>query len=208
MAPSMMIQPVAFAGRGAGLAGSAKRMTIPDVIAGLAGAGHPAVSAQDFVSLPCGSPLCYSLAFYLMADGGKPVAFTSFINAGEMLDAVSNRVFFGLEPAEYEHLQRTIYELWSGPAGSLPQGEAVMATVRKLLRATSCCGFDPKRLFAEAERCVKSIFIHAFMDADTFDLARVRRCCNAYPQPDGRLVPACVHNVLDGRRTGGGNEQR
>jgi 7,8-dihydro-6-hydroxymethylpterin dimethyltransferase len=47
---------------------------------------------------------------------------------------------------------------------------------------------------------VKSIFIHAFQDADTFDLARVRRCCNAYAQPDGKLIPACVHNVL-GRRS-------
>ena len=42
----------------------------------------------------------------------------------------------------------------------------------------------------------KSIFIHAFQDAETFDLARARRCCNAYPQPDGSLMPACVYNVL------------
>ena len=47
-----------------------------------------------------------------------------------------------------------------------------------------------------AERRIKSIFIHAFQDVETFDLSRVRRCCQAYPQPDGRLIPICVHNVL------------
>jgi len=55
--------------------------------------------------------------------------------------------------------------------------------------------FDPRTAFGLAERRVKSIFIHAFQDAATFDLARIRRCCQAYPQPDGRFVPACAQNV-------------
>ena len=59
-------------------------------------------------------------------------------------------------------------------------------------------------MFTLFERRVKSVFIHAFQDAETFDLARVRRCCQAYPQPDGSLVPACVRNVL--RRPAGGGD--
>jgi hypothetical protein len=43
---------------------------------------------------------------------------------------------------------------------------------------------------------VKSIFIHHFMDRATFDLSRVVKCCNHYPQVDGRLLPACVRNNL------------
>ena len=193
---SMMVQPLAFAGRGAGLAGQVKRLSIPDVVRLLGDAGHHAVSADDFVPLPCSHPLCFALAFYLVAGGGTIVPFGRLVRAGELLDAVSNRVFFGLEPGEYEQLRAMVYDLWSGPAGSLPDSEAVIDTIRGLLRQTGCCGFEPRKLFTAAERRVKSIFIHAFQDADTFDLARVRRCCNAYPQPDGRLLPACVRNVL------------
>ena len=47
-----------------------------------------------------------------------------------------------------------------------------------------------------AERSVKVIFVHAFMDAETFDMVRAAKCCVHYPQVDGRLMPACVHNVL------------
>jgi len=195
-----MIQPLAFAGRGAGLASKAKRLTIPDVVRALGAAGHPAVSAADFSPLPCSHPLCVSLAYYLMLDDGRAVSVGRLVEADKMMDTLANRTIFGLDPEEHERLREMIYELWSGPAASAPDSAAVMTTLRGMLREFSrrnaCSGFDPRRAFGSAERRVKSVFIHAFQDAGTFDLARARRCCNAYPQPDGRLMPACVHNVL------------
>jgi hypothetical protein len=111
-----------------------------------------------------------------------------------------------MEADERERLRNMVYDLWSGPAGSIPDGEAVMGTVRGLLReASSCC--DPKEFFVAAERRVKSIFIHAFQDSDTFDLARVRRCCNAYPLEDGRLMPGCVYNIGRRRQSGYDEEE-
>ncbi len=193
---SLMIQPLAFVGRGAGLAGRTKRLTIPDVIGALGTAGHPAVSASDFSPLPCSHPLCFSLAYYLMLDDGRAVSVGRLVEADKMMDTLANRTIFGLDPEEHERLREMIYELWSGPAASAPDSEAVLRTLRGLLRRASDGRFNARRAFAVAERSVKSVFIHAFQDAGTFDLARARRCCNAYPQPDGRLMPACVHNVL------------
>lgn len=200
---SMMIQPVAFEGRGAALARAGLRLTIPDVIRLLGEAGHPAVSAEDFVPLPCSHPLCFNLAFYLMVEGGRPVSMNQLAGAGTLMDLVTNRTIFGLDAEEHERLQAMIYELWSGPAGAAPDSEAVMKTLRDILNEMSRFRFDPREAFTAAERRAKSIFIHAFQDAETFDLARARRCCTAYPQADGSLVPACVHNVLRrGRRQG------
>ncbi|MCX7047350.1 MAG: radical SAM protein [Candidatus Sumerlaeota bacterium] len=194
---SMMIQPLAFAGRAADLAGAIPRLTIPEVVRLLAGAGRPAVKENNFVPLPCSNPLCISLAFYLMLESGQAVSLNELANADVLMDSISNRVFFGLEPDEYEKLKQMIYDLWSGPSGAAPDGREVLATLRNLLKQISCCGgFDPRQAFQMMERKVKSIFIHAFQDAQTFDLARVRRCCQAYPQPDGRLIPACVRNVI------------
>jgi uncharacterized radical SAM superfamily Fe-S cluster-containing enzyme len=212
---SMMIQPLAFAGRGAALGDGAKRLSIPDVIQQLDASGHPFVKAEDFVPLPCSSPLCFSLAFYLMLDNplragsasvqASPgaISISRLTDAATMMDAVANRLLFGLASDEHERLKQLIYDLWSGPVGSVPEGPAVLATLRGILKSMSnpCCGvFDPKAAFRVAERKVKSIFIHAFQDASTFDLARVRRCCQAYPQADGKLIPACVRNVYQARQ--------
>ena len=46
------------------------------------------------------------------------------------------------------------------------------------------------------EGLVKSIFVHAFMDAHTFEIDRIKRCCTHYALPDGRLMPGCAYNVL------------
>ena len=198
---SLMVQPIAFAGRGEALADRTLRLTIHDVVEALGAAGHPAVSAEDFAPLPCSHPLCFMLAFYLVLDEGGAVSLNRLVGASTLLDAVSNRTIFGLDPDEYERLQDLVYELWSGPAARAPDAEAVTRTLRGILRELSCGCFDAQKAFTLAERRVKSVFIHAFQDADTFDLARARRCCNAYPQPDGTLMPGCVYNVLRrGRR--------
>jgi 7,8-dihydro-6-hydroxymethylpterin dimethyltransferase len=198
---SLMIQPLSFAGRGRQMQGHVTRLTLPDVVRLLASAGRPEVRAEDFHPLPCSHPLCFSLAFYLALDDGRHVSLGQLVEAPRWLDAVANRTIFGLDEEEHQRMKDMIYDLWSGPAAAAPDSAAVMRTLRGLLDEMARDRFDCRRAFLSSERRVKSIFIHAFQDAETFDLARVRRCCNGYPQPDGRLMPACVHNVLRRRST-------
>ncbi|MHC4085131.1 MAG: radical SAM protein [Planctomycetota bacterium] len=199
---SMMIQPISFAGRGANLVGKAERLTIPDVIKLLDATGDSRVSASDFAPLPCSHPLCFCLAYYLILDGGGTVSLNRLVDASKMMDSLANRTIFGLESEEHNNLKDMIYEMWSGPAGAAPDSEAVMKTLRSILDEISASGFEPRKAFTVAERHIKSIFIHAFQDVETFDLSRVRRCCQAYPQPDGKLIPICVQNVLGRNRNG------
>lgn len=200
---SMTIQPLAFAGRARGLKGKIERLTIPDLLRLLDAAGGGRVCASDFVPLPCSHPLCFSLAYYLMLDDGGSVALNRLVDASRMLDALSNRAIFGLDSREYERIKDMIYDLWCGPAGTAPQAEPVLKTIRRILDEINRLGFQPRQAFTAAERHIKSIFIHAFQDAETFDLSRVRRCCQAYPQVDGRLIPACVYNVTGARDRSG-----
>lgn len=194
---SMMIQPLSFSGRGSNLLGKIDRLTISDIIKLLDDMEH--ISALDFAPLPCSHPLCFYLAYYLVLDDGNTISLNQLVDASKMMDSLANRTIFGLDSEEQEYLKDMIYEIWSGPAGTAPDSESVMKTLRSILDEISCSRFDPRKAFTIAERHIKSIFIHAFQDAETFDLSRVRRCCQAYPQPDGKLIPACVHNVL-GRR--------
>jgi len=193
---SLMLQPVAFAGRAGSMTDTIERLSIHDVVNKLDKSSLSYVTKDDFTPLPCSHPSCFSLAFYLVPDKGVPVSMAQLIDADIMLDAIANRVFFGLDAEEHERIKELIYSLWSGPVGSVPESKTILKTLKTILNEMSCSSFDPRRAFAQAEKRVKSIFIHAFQDVDTFDLSRVRRCCQAYPQPDGSLIPACVHNVL------------
>jgi len=55
----------------------------------------------------------------------------------------------------------------------------------------------------KAEKFVKTIYIHAPMDEDTFDISRVIRCGDLVPDIKKTFIPACSYNLLyrinDGR---------
>lgn len=194
---SVMFQPVAYTGCAAALARPADAMTIPDVIRGLAGAGGGQVAAEDFSPLPCSHPACFSLAFYLRTDDGRHLPIKRFVQIDRYLDMVQNRAIFGADPESFEAAREAVYDLWSGPAALVPDSEKALAAARRLLESVCGCGGarSPAALTA-AGRAIKSIFIHHFMDRDTFDLSRARKCCNVYPLADGRMMPACVYNCL------------
>jgi hypothetical protein len=42
-----------------------------------------------------------------------------------------------------------------------------------------------------------SIIVMNFMDANSFDLARLRECSMLVAGPDGRMVPFCVYQLTD-----------
>ena len=46
------------------------------------------------------------------------------------------------------------------------------------------------------ERSARAIYIHSHMDEETFDVARVMKCCVGVPEADGTNIPTCSYNVL------------
>lgn len=194
---SAMFQPAAYAGAAQTLGRPMGAVTIPDVIKHLDGAASGIVSSCDFSPLPCSHPACFSLAFYLRTEGDHFIPIKQLVDAGRHLDLIQNRALFGTDAASFETVTEAVYELWSGPAALSPDSQKALKAVRRLLDGLSASGgFSPRKALSVAERAVKSIFIHQFMDPETFDLSRARKCCQVYPQPDGRHIPACIHNCL------------
>ncbi len=193
---SAMFQPTAYAGSAAKMPRPADAVTIPEVIAALSGARTGSVTADDFSPLPCSHPACFSLAFYLKVEARRFVPVKQMVNAGRYLDLIQNRAIFGTDAESFERINDAVYELWSGPEGMSPDSRKALNAIRKLLASATAGGYSPRKALTAAERSVKSIFIHQFMDPDTFDLSRARKCCQVYPQLDDRLIPVCVHNCL------------
>lgn len=194
---SAMFQPATYTGNARTFPRPANPVTTPDVIAALHGAGGGTVAPADFSPLPCSHPACFSLAFYLQTGPGRHQPIKQLVGAERFLDLVSNRALFGTDEGSYACIADAVYDLWSGPAALSPDSEAALQTVRRLLLAAAPAGaYSPQGAVAVAERSVKSIFIHQFMDPDSFDLSRARKCCQVYPQPDGRDLPVCIRNCL------------
>ena len=47
-----------------------------------------------------------------------------------------------------------------------------------------------------AESAVRTVYIHAHMDEDTFDCSRAMMCPVVVPAEPGKLIPACTYNLF------------
>jgi 7,8-dihydro-6-hydroxymethylpterin dimethyltransferase len=194
---SVMFQPAAYVGRAASMDAPHKRVTIPDVVAMLDGAARGRVRADDFAPLPCSHPACFALALYLKVDGGAYTSIKGLVDVERYLDIIQNRALFGVHEDAFEKARDAVYDLWSAPSGLTPDGSKALQAIKRLVETIGETGrFSASKALDVAQRSMKSLFVHQFMDLHTFDLARARKCCNVYPLRDGRMVPACVYNCL------------
>jgi 7,8-dihydro-6-hydroxymethylpterin dimethyltransferase len=119
----------------------------------------------------------------------------ALVDTETYLDVIKNQALVGTDPDTLLRIRDGLYALWTS-SGVIPERDAVLRVIRQLLLdvdRVSRTGSHREVLGVGADH-VKSVFIHHFMDRYTFDLSRAVKCCNHYPQIDGRLVPACVRN--------------
>lgn len=181
------------------------RVTTPDVIRLAAKASNGVIGEEDFVPLPCSNANCFSLTHLLNVDDGKYLPFRTFIQKDAYLRIIRNKALFGTDEESFNDIRDTIFDIWaeadgvSGCRCSADESTMALKSVKSIIKdiqRNNSGGFNPKKTFNTASRKIKSIYIHHFMDVDTFDLTRVRRCCTVYPKPDGRFYPLCSYNTL------------
>ncbi len=195
-AVSLMFQPITFTGAAAGIFAD-DRLTIPDVVSRIEQSRY--VRQGDFNPLPCSHYSCFALSYYLKLDEGAFLSLKEFLGKDNYLEVIANRTLPGLEEDGYAMIKERIYDFWSA-ADSSNDNERVLQRMRSIIRELSTTTFSPKRAFELGSASMKGIFIHHFMDRDTFDLGRLMKCCNHYPQADGQLMPICAQNNLSALR--------
>lgn len=172
-------------------------ITIPEVVSRLAAASGGALRESDFTPLPCSHPTCFALTYLLRLDDGRLVSLPSLVDAETYIDLTKNQALLNTDAESLSRIQDALYDVWTA-SGAVPQREAILSAIRRVLLEVNRLGSSPghRSLLEVGLRNVKSIFIHQFMDRFSFDVSRVVKCCNHYPQGDGRLIPACVRNNL------------
>jgi uncharacterized radical SAM superfamily Fe-S cluster-containing enzyme len=172
-------------------------LTIPDVVRLLCESSAGVLEASDFSPLPCSHPTCFALTYLLTTPDDGLVPLPRIVEPSSYLDIIKNQALLSTDPDTLMTVRDSLYALWSSD-GQVPDRDGVLGTVRQLLLELNRLGGSPahREVLQLGARHVKSIFIHHFMDRYTFDLSRAVKCCNHYPQPDGRLLPVCVRNNL------------
>jgi uncharacterized radical SAM superfamily Fe-S cluster-containing enzyme len=193
---SIMFQPVSFANPSFEYDIS-KVMTIPDVVKEIANGSDGLISESDIINLPCSHSSCFALGYLLKLENGGFVPVSKLVEIDKYLDIIKNRTMPGLEIDSYDKIKESVYNLWS-TAGIQPGSEKILKTIKNIFCeiGKNEKNMGPNRLFKIAEKNIKSIFIHHFMDPYNFDLSRIVKCCNQYPVDAERLVPCCVYNNL------------
>ena len=137
-------------------------------------------------------PLCYSVAYYLK-DGEAYHSLTDFLSIQELRQMLGHGYL--LQPGEsgQEVFRKAIDRLWAEEAN--PQ---LLSAIRRLVERM----YPPGRPLASrarqaiAEENMLAVYLHAHMDEDTLDLARLAACPDQVPDPEGRLIPACAYNLF------------
>ena len=195
---SLAIQTMTYTGPGGGRFGGALRRHIPaDEAARIVCAGSDgALEPSDFMPHPAAHPLCYSVCWMLRA-GGKLVPLTR-LAPRERVAALLGSSYLPDAEALGGFLREALDGLYARDE------RAGLAALRELVGRLH----PPGRSLAPAERrrvaesAVCSIYIHAYMDEDTFDCSRAMLCPDLTPVAPGRLVPICTYNLFHRRGDG------
>ncbi len=196
---SLMFQPAAYVGQGGAKFSPHDPLdvlTIPDVVKLIAEQSRGRLRADDFLPLPCSHPSCFALT-YLLSSGDSFVPFPRFIDMDRYLQLISNRGTIRPDEEFEDAIRDTIDEMWSSSA-QVPDSDKILRTLKKAIMQM----YPEDRAVALEQRLrigeglAKTIFIHAFMDAHTFELERIKKCCTHYALPDGRLMPGCAYNNI------------
>ncbi len=194
---SLTIQTMTYTGQGGG--GFSPRLHVP--VEGVERRIEEATSGRigrgDFMPLPSAHPLCYGVC-YLLADGAgevhplarllPPAAQARHLRDGYLLRPSDD---FEVE------LKEAVDRIWA--SGASP---ALLATVKEMLGSVYPPGeaLDVDERRRRAEKRVKTIYVHAHMDEDTFEAGRAMRCPDQVPVRAERLVGACAYNLFHRRR--------
>ena len=182
----VVLQPVTHVGRHIPF-DPMNRVTIPDVIHGIVEQTHGRFILEDFVPVPCCFPTC-QVNSYAYVDGDDVTPLPRLLNVDDYLDYITN-VALPKVP-EAAKIRQALEGLWS--ASAVPGSE-------KAADQFQCAcgpGLDLPFGLEHLNRHIFQIAIKDFLDAYTFNVKQVMKCCVAVLVPDGRAIPFCAYNSV------------
>ena len=158
------------------------RVTIPEVIERIQEQTDDLFVKSDFVPVPCCHPGCQSIT-YAYVEEGKVTPLPRVLNVDDYPDYITNRAW----PDPSEEVKHALEGLWYSSA--VPGSDALATQF-----TCAICNLDLAISSADLAKRIFAISVKDFMDAYTFDVRKVMKCCVEIIAPDGRMIPFCAYN--------------
>jgi len=187
---SLTVQTMTYTGQGGGRFARAKHIPIDVAAQMLCRSLDGEIMPTDFISRPSAHPLCYSIS-YLFKLENNFFPFTRILSTPEMHEKLKHSYLFRAED-NHDFFIDMVNRLYArGQSEVLPKFKQLIRTLFPENRTLS--HFERQR---KAESSVRTIYLHAHMDEDTFDCSRAAMCPDMVPSETGRLIPACTYNLF------------
>jgi 7,8-dihydro-6-hydroxymethylpterin dimethyltransferase len=187
---SLTVQTMTYTGQGGGQFPRARHIPVDEAARMVCRESGSALVPDDFVTRPSAHPLCYLVA-YLLKSGDRLVPFTRFAPREEIRRLLADSYLLRPGAAE-DFFTEAINQLYAD--GQTEHLAALRQLVEQLYPpGRAIDNFQRQRL---AESGVRTIYLHAHMDEDTFDCSRAMLCPDLVPAEPGRLIPACAYNLF------------
>jgi len=116
------------------------------------------------------------------------VPFTRLADRAQLMTATEEHFFLRQTPELEKSFRESIDTLWAAGAE-----KEELALIKKFIARYEQ---EDARQPGFIHEMVKTVTIHAHMDEDNFDLARVASCGDLVPDESGAMIPACSYNLL------------
>ena len=187
---SLTVQTMTYTGQGGGHWPLRQHIPVDEAARIVCQQSGGAFAFSDFLPRPSCHPLCY-LTCYALKSGNTFLPFARFAPPKKILSLMENSYLIRLDEEE-GFFKEVINSLYSeGKTEPLKLFRELIEALYPRNREVSL--FERQRL---AEASVRTIYIHAHMDEDTFDCSRAMLCPDLVPTEPGRLIPACTYNLF------------
>jgi 7,8-dihydro-6-hydroxymethylpterin dimethyltransferase len=190
---SLTIQTMTYTGQGGAHFQPRTPVPVDEVERMIDRASGGRIAVSDFMPLPTAHPLCYGVSYLLASDEEGLHPMTRLLGKSEI--ASMARDGYLLHPSDdlESAMKAALDRLWS--EGKEP---GLLRILRNMLAAIYPPGpaLDVYQRQRAGERFVKTIFVHAHMDEDTYETGRAMRCPDQVVMDEHNLVGACNFNLM------------
>ena len=187
---SLTVQTLTYTGQGGGCVPKRRHIPVDEAVRIVCRQSNGILQFSDFLPRPSAHPLCY-LTSYLLRSRGRWLPFARFAPREKLLAWMADSYLMRLE-GEEAFFRSAVNDLYA-------RGERDQLAVFRELVETLYPPDAPRSVFERqrlAESCVRTVYVHAHMDEDTFDCSRAMQCPDLVPAEPGRWIPACTYNLF------------
>lgn len=190
---SLTIQTMTYTGEGGSLFQPRKHIPVDGVENMIEQATRGRISRDNFIPLPTAHPLCYGVCYLLTGPSGEILPLTEVFGQPTLSSHLSDGYLLKPSQKLQTDLKQAINRLWSEGGN-----ESKLKLLKDLLKKT----YPPNKKYSVSERqrigetMIKTIYIHAHMDEDTYEIGRAIRCPDQVPVDNKKMIGACNYNLF------------